>query len=91
MMWLAGIMVLPVMTVVQLDGRHDPSALALYLGTMASLMLMSRGEEMLLALIVPALGTFPLFILLLARPIRRLSRRLLGGSGQGVTEEEATG
>ncbi len=116
MLWLVGIVVLPVVTVVQVDGGRDRSGLALYLGTIAFLMIMSRFEEVLLArggalghehldrrsvidnavpvvllllalalaLIQPAWGTLPLLLLVLTRPVRMLTRRLLGGSGRSA-------
>lgn len=42
MLWLAGIVALSVATVVQVNGRGDRSSLAIYLGTIAFLMVMSR-------------------------------------------------
>lgn len=49
MLWLAGIVALPVATVVQADGDRERSSLAIYVGTMGFLMVLLRLEEVLLA------------------------------------------
>ena len=99
---------------VQVNGRGNRSSLAIYLGTIAFLMVMSRVEEIALArggalvgeradrrsvidnavpvvlllialalgLAFPTYGTVPLALLAFTRPIRALTRRLLGGSGR---------
>jgi uncharacterized membrane protein len=106
LLWLAGVVFLPVATVLYVSaGQSDRTAIALYLGTVAFTMLMTRIEEVVLAaaglriggaltraeqwtvatpliliavaltlaLTIPALGLWPVLILLLARPISRLS------------------